>query len=101
MKFKLSRKRKKQYKKDLPKYLWPLWYSKEDWEWFYFRRRVEVRCMEVIMFDYPRIAYSTELLQYYKTNYPNDKLAHMYCMQNRHKYDKYNMNMKTRLLKFK
>ena len=41
MKFKLSRKRKKQYKKDLgynSDILFSLYKQKEYWEWFYFRK---------------------------------------------------------------
>lgn len=85
MKFKLPRKRKKQYKKNHSK----IYYSKEYYEWFYFRRRVEVRGMEVIL-NYPKTSTNKELLEWYQTHHPNDKLAHHYCKQNRHKWDKYN-----------
>jgi hypothetical protein len=98
---KLPRKSKKKFKKDCP-------YSQIDkysWEWFYFKRRVEVRCMEVTLL-YPKydieqnkyefdpknakIATNEQLLAFYKEHYPNDKIAHCFCMQNRHKWDKFN-----------
>jgi hypothetical protein len=107
MKIKLSRKRKKKYKKILKKV--GISYShmknKEEWEWFYFRRRIEVRCMEVIL-SYPEYNIETgkyefdpklridstneELLEWYKKYYPNDKLSHHCCKENRHKWDKFN-----------
>ena len=102
--FKLSRKRKKQYKKDLG-----IFYNnnitREDWEWFYFKRRVDVRCMHTILgcptngeidkktgmwitFEEPIQNYIDDdiLLEWYKKHYPNDKLAHHYCKQNRNKW---------------
>lgn len=105
--FKLPRKAKKKYKKDNP-----IFYNcsreKERWEWFYFRRRVEVRCMEVILtypeynketgkyeFD-PKLAKpatNEQLLAYFKKHYPNDKLSHHFCRQNRHRWDKFNSNV--------
>ena len=121
MKFKLSRKRKKKYKKDVSKF-----YTKHfqkcavvaiankkteeaiascalsivsprrfecmavmdkcHWEWFYFRRRVEIRGTEVAL-DNPTDEY---LLIWYKKHYPEDKLAHHYCRQNRNKWDIFN-----------
>jgi len=103
MKFKLSRKRKKEFKKILEK--GGDSYSKENWEWYFFRRRVEVRSMEVILtypdynietgkyeFD-PKLridATNEQLLKWYKKYYPIDKLAHHYCKENRHKWDKFN-----------
>lgn len=95
-KFRLPRKKKKQFKKD--DFLFKLHYNKECWEWFYFKRRIEVRCMEVIL-KYPAKANDDELLEYYKKHYPNDKLAHHYCRQNRHKWDKFNSNSLTMLKK--
>jgi hypothetical protein len=66
-----------------------------------FRRRVEVRCMEVIL-TYPKYSKETneyefdpklavkatneQLLAFYKEHYPDDKLAHHFCKQNRHRY---------------
>lgn len=87
-KFKLPRKRKKQYKKDNYPFF-STWFYKESWEWFYFKRRVEVRCLEVIM-KYPDKVGNEELLEWYKEYYPNDKLSHSYCIQNRHRFDIYN-----------
>ena len=108
MKFKLSRKRKKQYKKDLgynSDILFSLYKQKEYWEWFYFRKRVEIRCIKIILnspnynretntyeFD-PKLAKPAtkeELLAWYKKYYPNDKEAHSYCLQNLNRWDKYN-----------
>ena len=86
--FKLPRKKKKQYKKDNPIF-YNIQRDKANWEWFYFKRRVEVRNMEVII-DYPNILTNEQLLNWYITNYPNDKIDHMYCLQNRHKWDKFN-----------
>jgi len=79
-KFKLSRKRKKQYQKDCKKYNYPYFLTKSYWEWFYFKRRVEVRGMSVIIL-YPKIATENELLNWYKKYYPKDKLAQHYCKQ--------------------
>jgi hypothetical protein len=99
---KLSRKRKKQYKKDAGVLYKP---SREDWEWFYFKRRVEIRCMYTILgcqdageidkktgkwitYDIPKQNYVDDdvLLEWYKKHYPNDKEAQMYCKQNRNKW---------------
>jgi hypothetical protein len=88
MKFKLPRKKKKQYKKDNSVFF-DIQRDKNNWEWFYFRKRVEVRNMEVILL-YPEKATDEQLLDWYKTHYPNDKLSHMYCIQNRHKWDNFN-----------
>lgn len=122
-KFKLSRKRKKRYKKDVGLFYFnhfvecmlkgiedqnvesvlasslivsrgprglqgmsDIMMCKCDWEWFYFRRRVEVRCAEVFV-DNPT---NENLLKWYKEHYPEDKLSHHYCMENRHKWDKFN-----------
>ncbi len=105
MKFKLPRKKKKKYKKDC----WFPIIKKEEWEWYFFRRRVEVRCMEVILtypnynveigkyeFD-PKLrvdATNEQLLEWYKKYYPNDKFSHHYCKENRHKWDKFNNKVK-------
>lgn len=142
---KLSRKRKKKYKKDLvsshrkyfinemiksisnndfdsallcelilninfkklSKILFSLNNNVKSWEWFYFKRRVEVQCMYTILgcqdtgyidkqtgkwirYDKPKENYVNDeiLLNWYKKHYPNDKLAHHYCKQNRIKYRK-------------
>ena len=142
-KFKLNRKRKKEYKKDLVKAFYKHWnealgksfdkgdfiagigchlltsadYKKVmksewsyrnnvyDWEWLYFRKRVKVRGMctiknspdtgEIdeetgiwIRFDKPKENYMDDdmLLEWYKKYYPNDKLSHHFCKQNRNKW---------------
>ena len=101
--FKLSRKRKKQYKKFCGIF-WNCWNNKERWEWNCFERRVQVRCMEIITYPYynketneyefdPSLykpATNVQLLERYKKWYPNDKLAHHYCKQNRHRWVKFN-----------
>jgi len=92
LKFKLPRKKKKKFKKDCYPHF-KSYYNKECWEWFYFKRRVEVRNMEVII-NYPDIISNTELLSWYEENCPNDKLAKMFCLQNRHKWDKFNKKWK-------
>jgi len=121
-KFKLSRKRKKKYKKDLAIAFCKHWLnayknsekstvklgsvlllntsfynitqtqyelnnSKENWEWFYHKHRVEVRNMRVII-NYPIIATIEELSEWYKINCPNDKLAQHYLNQNLYKWHK-------------
>ena len=130
-KFKLPRKKKKQYIKDLIDYpcayfkvlksrfnfkvprrdvkkitqsIYNCYKSKNDWELFYFERRIDVRCKEIILTypDYDKItkkyefdpslakpATNEQLLAYYKEYYPNDRLAHHYCRQNRHKYSNF------------
>lgn len=108
IKFRLSRKRKKQYKKDLCCNRGPLsslYSKKEYWEWFYFKRRVEIRCIQCIL-NYPlynretntyefdinlvKPATKEELLSWYKKRYPNDKEAQSYCLQNLNPWGKYN-----------
>lgn len=91
VKFKLSRRRKKQWKKDDICYGAHAYgpQAKCSWEWFYFRKRVEIRGMEIIV-EYPKIISSEELLKIYQDCYPNDKLAHTYCKENRHRWDKFN-----------
>lgn len=85
--FKLPRKKKKQYKKDNPFY--NIQRDKENWEWFYFKRRVEVRGMAVII-DYPNVLSDEQLLNWYRTYYPNDKIAQHFCRQNKNKWNKFN-----------
>lgn len=80
MNFKLPRKKKKEYLKKYSRRYRLLFYNKAEWEWYYFRRRVEVRCMKVII-NYPELASKEELLKWYKEHYPNDKLAHHYVKQ--------------------
>jgi len=104
IKFKMPRKMKKRLKKS---YQYPFLCrtEKAQWEWFFFRKRVEVRCMEVIL-TYPKYdkekkeyefdpklavpATNEQLLEFYKKYYPDDKLSHHYCKQNRHRWDKFN-----------
>lgn len=90
-KFKLPRKLKKKYQKDASVF-YNCWRSKESWEWFYHKRRIEIRCMEVIL-TYPQIATNKQLLEFYQKNYPNDKTSHMLCNQNRNRWDKYNSKL--------
>lgn len=92
-------------RKKVSKMQFPLKNSVEEWEWFYFRRRVEVNSMFTILgcTEYGEInkitgkwvTYETPiekhidndiLLSWYKKHYPDDKLAHHYCKQNRMKH---------------
>lgn len=97
MKWKLPRKLKKKipYHKRSNKY----WF-----EYYFFSRRLDVNAMEVCLtypkwdkekheyeFD-PKLfkrATNEQLLEWYKKHYPNDKLAHHFCKQNRHRWDKF------------
>ena len=146
MKFKLSRKRKKQYQKDLAIAFYKHWYKMlgesiengeylkavgcgllvsanfrrlmkteysyrnnvYEWEWLYFRRRVEVNSMFTILgcpdngeidkesgkwirYDKPKENYVDDdiLLEWYHKYYPDDKLSHHFCKQNRNKWNKF------------
>ena len=104
MQFKLPRKKKKDFKKR--GHMWKYYLSSKcNWEAVMFPRRIDVRCMEIIL-TYPKLNMGTvewefdpnianpatneQLLSWYKEHYPNDKLAQHYCIQNRHKWDKFN-----------
>jgi len=76
--FRLPRKTKKRYKNQDPLYgaHWTnagsAHYRKCNYEWFYKRRMVEVRCMLVII-NYPAVATRDELAAWYGEHYPGDK----------------------------
>lgn len=91
MKFKLSRRRKKQYKKDLGTPVLGFRYTKCNWEWYYYRTRVEVRCLEV-MLQYPRLVDQAELLTWVQAHAPQNRAALHYARQHRHRWDKFNTN---------
>ena len=88
-KFRLPRKLKKVYKKTNKYGKYKMRISRAEWEWLYFRRRVEVRCIEIVA-EYPKILSSDELLAWYKKYYPDDKESQMYARQNVNKWLKYN-----------
>jgi len=77
--FKLPRKKKKKYKKDDP-FFNAHWTNadnatkRSNYEWFYNRRKVEIRSMLVIL-DYPRVVSKEELSAWYLEKYPNDTQA--------------------------
>jgi len=76
-KFNVPRKLKKKFKKDSPaSYL-----SKENWEWFYHKKRVVINGMKYII-KYPEIASDEEVLEWYLKHYPNDSTTLNYCRQN-------------------
>ena len=79
-KFKLSRKRKKQFKKDCYPFFNAYYNSdvrKENWEWFYFKERVEIRGMSVIV---------DNVEKWYNDNYPDNKQVKHYLNQNLKKW---------------
>lgn len=54
----------------------------------YFKDRKTVRYMEVCL-NYPTLSTNEQILDFFKTFYPNDKKYHTLCLQNRHKWDNY------------
>jgi len=83
--FKFPRKLKKKIKK------LPSWVTTKEWlEWYLFPKRIDVRAMEICITYPENPATNEQLLAWYQKYYPNDRLAHHFCKQNRHKWDKFN-----------
>jgi hypothetical protein len=93
MKWRLSRKRKKQFKKDCGIYkshyenciLSDLF---KNWEWQYHKERVTMRFLRVII-KYPSIVSESSITLWYIKHYGKQSKYSKYYFQNLHPFKKY------------